>query len=89
MTRSPITIAAGLLVMILTPAAQAYEIDPGPQTYFSALSQTIVAMQATTELDGVCNITITPVIAAIFALPDDWQIDDAATRTTVACMGDK
>jgi hypothetical protein len=86
MTRLSISIAAVLLTMTLVPSANAYGTDPAPQT-LSTLSDVRFVVQDTAIADGTCTLQITPAVASILGMADDWRTGGDVTGTAVACVG--
>ena len=87
MTKLTLTLTAAFLTMTLAPAAQAYGTDPVADTLITLSNVQFVAEGAQTS-DGTCAATITPALAEMLGLPDDWRTGDDADATAVACNGD-
>lgn len=87
MTKLSITMAATYLLISLAPAANAYGTDPAEDT-LQDISQVAFNAFDTAEADGTCKINVTPELASILGLSDDWRTGDDAVTTAVACNGD-
>lgn len=85
MTRLSISMAATFLMISLAPAAQAYGTDPAEDT-LRDISQVVFVAQDHAA-DGTCQINVTPALASILGLPDDWRTGEAGTVTALACDG--
>ena len=85
MTKLSISFAAALLSVSLAPTAHAYGFEPER----GVATPIAVSSPQTAEAEGVCTVSITPLLASILALPDDWRGSvDAATQSAVACAVD-
>ncbi|MEO0930333.1 MAG: hypothetical protein AAFY14_06745 [Pseudomonadota bacterium] len=88
MTRLSISTAAVLLTITIAPAAQAFGTDPAPET-LGEISQISLMTQAETAPAGTCTVKVSPAMADMLGLPDDWRIGDQDTLTAIACNGDE
>lgn len=87
MTRFSTSMAITCLMMSLAPAAQAYGTDPATHT-LRDISQVGYITDDHAVADGTCQIKVTPELASILGLSDDWRTGEAGTVTALACEGD-
>lgn len=85
MTKLSISLAAAILSVALAPAAQAYSTEPAPQT-FSQISQVAPLGPQTVKVEGTCTLQVTPMLASLLGLQQDWGADrQAPAQSTVVC----
>ncbi len=85
MTKLSISLAAMMLSVTLAPAASAYSTEPAPQS-FAQISQVGMSLPQAADLDGTCAVKVTPILASILGLSDDWRESDVRPlQTSLAC----
>lgn len=85
MTKLSISLAAVMLSVTFAPSAQAYWFEPT-----QAVALPAAAAPQLADAEGVCAVAITPILAEILALPDDWRGSTTDhTQTALACADDK
>lgn len=79
------TLAAILLSLSLAPAASAYGTEPESQS-FARISPIAMSMPQTAHDGDTCVVEITPDLASIIGLSDDWRPKGPQTQqTALAC----
>lgn len=85
MPKLSITLAAAALSISFAPTAQAYSTDPAPQT-LHLISQITPLGPQSVKVEDACTVQVTPILATILGLPDDWRSDEnRAAQTSLAC----
>ena len=85
MTKLSISLAAVMLSVTFAPAAHAYSTEPAPQTLHQ-ISQIAPLGPQSVKVEGTCTVQVTPILASILGLPDDWRANaKALSQTSVAC----
>lgn len=87
MTKLSISMATTILMISLAPTAQAYGIDPA-EDMLRNISQVDYISEDHAASDGTCQISVTPELASILGLSDDWRMPAAGTMTALACDGE-
>lgn len=86
MPKLSITLAAAALSITFAPAAQAYSTEPAPNT-LRQISQVTPVGPQTASVPGTCTVQITPILASILGLHDDWREDvPRPAQTSLACV---
>ncbi|MEJ8559936.1 hypothetical protein QTO30_00845 [Yoonia sp. GPGPB17] len=82
MTKLSISLAAAVLSVTFAPTAGAYSFEPEHDTAI----QVAAPSAQTADAEGVCSVAVTPLLAGILTLPDDWRGGaDGSAQTALAC----
>ena len=82
MTKLSIVLASTMLSVSFVPAASAYSFAPEE----ADVVPMAVSAPQTAKIEGVCTMAITPLLAGILALPDDWRgATGGSLQTALAC----
>jgi len=85
MINLPLSLVAAMLSAAFAPAAGAYGTEPVSQS-FVRLSPIAMSMPQTAKIADACVVNVTPALAAILGLPNDWRDKNAQRRqTALAC----
>jgi hypothetical protein len=85
MTNLSTSVVAAILSVTFAPVANAYGTEPGSQS-FVRISPIAMSMPQTAEVTDACVVSMTPALASILGLPNDWRNKNLQRRqTALAC----